>query len=241
MEVYKQAPLLVDLDAKIIRRRVTETVTYALTDRTIFAPHEEYGQLPDIGTIDGIPVVTTVREKGTILHVLEKNPTKSNVVMKLDFQRRLDNMKQQTARYILSQVLERLYDVKTLSHEIAETESWLSIPFEDDEQGATSLLRLAEREANRVVGYGLRVFLDGDFVCIDSFSPQPYRGVFLDNTGDVNAIYLPKYEKKDRQLKIFYVAGSRSYLYHRQLSENTQRKGFSMFLQKSGEPKNQKT
>ena len=80
-------------------------------DRTAFYPTSG-GQLHDLGTLAGQPVVDVVDEDERIAHVLAAPVTVEagrEVIGKVDWTRRFDHMQQHTGQHLLSAVFEDLF------------------------------------------------------------------------------------------------------------------------------------
>jgi len=91
-------------------------------EETIFYPLGG-GQLPDTGTIDGVPVIDVQEEEEIIYHVFESEPSfekGQKVRCQIDWERRFDFMQQHTGEHILSGVIENKLGYKNVGFEINE-------------------------------------------------------------------------------------------------------------------------
>ncbi len=115
-----------EFEARVLERRTVDGRTAVVLDQTAFYP-ESGGQPWDLGTIDGIPVLQVLDDDGTILHVLERNPSADGVAGKVDGTRRFDHMQQHTGQHVLSQAFIEIMNGETRSFHLGGETSTLEI------------------------------------------------------------------------------------------------------------------
>ncbi len=88
---------------------------------TAFYP-EGGGEPGDIGTLNKIPVLDTIKEKdGTIYHIVDSEiAAQSKVHGKIDWKRRYDLMQFHTAQHLISSTFWELYKAETISVHVSE-------------------------------------------------------------------------------------------------------------------------
>src|SRR3990172_8336460 len=88
-----------------------------ILDRTAFYPTSG-GQLHDVGTLSGSPVIDVVDRDQIVAHVLGEPLTVgagAEVRGEIDWNRRFDHMQQHTGQHLLSAVVEDMLDLATVS------------------------------------------------------------------------------------------------------------------------------
>jgi alanyl-tRNA synthetase len=136
-------------DATIVRTEPRGGRTAVWLDRTAFYPTSG-GQPHDTGTLAGLPIVDVFDdEDGDVVHVVDgiAPAVGAQVHGQIDSARRLDHMQQHTGQHLLSAVLERLFDAKTVSVHLGSTASTIDI----DREMSGAQLADAERESNAAI------------------------------------------------------------------------------------------
>lgn len=117
-------------------------------DTSFFYP-ESGGQLSDSGTVDGIPLLgLTTAPDGTVIHTLGERPPARRLLCVIDEQTRLSHMRSHTGQHILSAVIDRLFNAKTVSFHMSDCFSTIDAegcPFDGD------ALKKIQAEVNEVI------------------------------------------------------------------------------------------
>ena len=194
-------------------------------DRTAFYPTSG-GQLHDIGTLGGVPVVDVVDEDGRVAHLLAAPLTPGPVTGEIDRARRFDYMQQHSGQHLLSAVLEELYGAATVSVHMGTEISTvdLAVPLLSDEQ-----LRAAELRANEVItenrsltvtfedaaaAQGLRKATARTgvirIVSIEGLDRSACGGTHVRKTGEIGVILLRKVDKMRGNVRLEFLCGQRA-------------------------------
>lgn len=118
-----------------------------ILDKTGFYP-ESGGQPCDIGTIDGVPVLSVYEEGSTIFHELETPLDKKHVEAQIDFERRFDHMQQHSGQHILSASFRTLTEYETIAFHLGKNESTIDLR---TDSFTHELLEQVEHLANQIV------------------------------------------------------------------------------------------
>jgi alanyl-tRNA synthetase len=197
-------------------------------DRTAFYPTSG-GQLHDLGTLAGQPVVDVVDEDERIAHVLAAPVTVDagrEVIGKVDWTRRFDHMQQHTGQHLLSAVFEDLFNAKTVSVHFGDASSTLDL--ETDAMSAQSIEK-AERRANLVIAEnrpvavtfedaatatGLRKASDRTgtlrIVTIADVDRSACGGTHVRATGEIGGLLIRGTERTKKALRVEFVCGLRA-------------------------------
>ncbi len=121
-----------------------------VVEASLFYP-EKGGQPCDLGSINGLPLNSVTEKDGVILHWLEAKPDfkpGDRVSMEVDGARRIDHSQQHSGQHLLSAILERKYDIHTLSFHLGLSYSTIdvSIPAMDRD-----MLSAVEEEAESFI------------------------------------------------------------------------------------------
>ncbi|HUR34510.1 MAG TPA: alanyl-tRNA editing protein, partial [Vicinamibacterales bacterium] len=147
--LYYDHPSLRTFDAIVLRTEARPGHGAIWLDRTAFYPTSG-GQPFDTGTIGGLPVVNVEDDDGgDVVHVVTGPlPEAGSAVQgEIDWMRRFDHMQQHTGQHLLSAVLERAFNARTVSFHLGADSSTIDL----DRELTPAELAGGEREANRVV------------------------------------------------------------------------------------------
>jgi alanyl-tRNA synthetase len=195
-------------------------------DQTAFYPTSG-GQLNDLGTLGGIPVVDVVDEDSRIAHVLAHALDAPTVVAgAIDWHRRFGHMQQHTGQHLLSAVFEDLFGMKTVSVHFGDSHSTLDL--EADSLGADRLARV-ERRANEIIAEnravtvsfedagsatGLRKAVDRAgtlrVISIDGLDRSACGGTHVRATGEIGCALLRGTERIRKTIRVEFLCGLRA-------------------------------
>ncbi len=235
--LYYSNPYLREVSSTVVDiKDLGNGLVDVLLDRTIFYP-EGGGQPSDRGLIEGegfVIEVTNVKEREDIWHegILEgRLPQKGEeVVLKLDWEWRYENMKNHTGQHILSAVLKKFYDLDTTGFQIFEDYNKIEVNGKIDWEMITTV----EIEVNRLISKGIPVtveefkYLPEDIVrtlrkhvskvtdrirvvSIEDVDKTPCGGTHVRNTSEIGFLKVIRFYKKSKSLwRIEFVAGNRA-------------------------------
>jgi alanyl-tRNA synthetase len=151
--LYYNDPALVSFEANITGSGTRDGRPWVTLDRSAFYPTSG-GQLHDLGTLNGIPVVEVLEDdSGEVVHLLEGplGSPEEKISGEVDPERRRHFRQQHTAQHILSQAFFRLYDLQTKSVHLGLEYAAVELPADEisDDKLAT-----AETLANDVIRAG---------------------------------------------------------------------------------------
>lgn len=196
-------------------------------DETAFYPTSG-GQLNDLGTINGVPVLDVIDEDDRVAHVLASAlPADATTVDgHIDWIRRYDFMQQHTGQHLLSAMFEDRYGWPTVSVHFGTESSTLDITAPNWD---ASRLEEAERFVNELIAEnreilvsfedarsakGLRKPSDRDgtlrIVSIADLDRSACGGTHVRHTGEIGAVLLRRAEKNKTFLRIEFLCGMRS-------------------------------
>jgi alanyl-tRNA synthetase len=197
-------------------------------DRTALYPTSG-GQLHDIGTLAGQPVIDVVDEGDRVAHLLAAAAAVDigrEVNGKVDWTRRFDHMQQHTGQHLLSAVFEDLFGAKTVSVHFGDATSTLDL--ETDSMSPQSLER-AERRANLVIAEnrpvsvtfedaatanGLRKASDRTgtlrIVTIADLDRSACGGTHVRATGEIGGLLIRGTERTKKAIRVEFVCGLRA-------------------------------
>lgn len=194
-------------------------------DRTAFYPSSG-GQLHDIGTLGGVPVIEVVDEEDRIAHVLTDPVLPGPVRGFIDWTRRFDFMQQHSGQHLLSAVFHDRFGLATISVHMGTEVSTVDL---DTASLTPAQIVAAEEIANQIVtenrsisvtfaeasGHlGLRkaVAREGTIriVSIDDLDRSACGGTHVRATGEIGAILIRKLEKIRGSVRLEFLCGSRA-------------------------------
>jgi alanyl-tRNA synthetase len=214
-------------DAKVLCARRGPEGWETVIDRTCFYPGGG-GQPPDRGTLAG-RVLVAIEERGDeVVHVLDGEPSGTEVHGELDAARRLDFMVQHTAEHLLSQCLLAAGNLPTVSVHFGDETATIEVTAEEvpgtvlaeAERRANAIARenrkVSTREVDRETALGLplrRRPPEGDrlrIVQIDGCDMAACGGVHVASTGHVAPVKISGVERIRGRTRIHFLAGERA-------------------------------
>lgn len=225
-KLYLQDSYLAEVESTVRRKEFTEGHFRIYLDRTIFAP-EGGGQPRDTGTINGVEVLDIIAEPEEIVHVVKCDPGEGPARLRIDFARRYEVMQQHTGQHLLSQALEKLFGIRTLSFSITGEHASIelgrgTLTTEEIERTETECQRiifenrpvkifesddpsrLNLRKPSKVEGGKIRV------VEIDGFDQSACGGTHVRASGEIGMVKIIRTDRVRSNIRIYYVAGSRA-------------------------------
>lgn len=245
--LYYQDSYLKEFRAKILKKIKIDNQPAVVLDETAFYPTSG-GQPHDKGVIQDVPVVEVVEEGDEIIHILKeelKEEINSEVVGKIDWERRFDHMQQHSGQHILSAAFEKLWNADTVSFYLGDEICTLDIM----KGNITSEeVKKAEILSNNIVleNKPIKVYFvdqeranelnlrkippqkeDIRIVEIKDFDVCACCGTHCGTTGEVGLIKILKWEKKGVKIRLDFICGKRSlkdYYWKNELIKNISNK-----------------
>lgn len=119
-QLYYEDAYIKEIDTKVVDCIPIKDSFGIILEQTIFYP-EGGGQPGDQGTINGLPVFDTIKQKGKILHLMkEKIAPGLQVKVIIDWAKRYDLMQFHTAQHLISGVFWELLQAETMSVHVSE-------------------------------------------------------------------------------------------------------------------------
>ncbi len=222
--LFDENVYLTTTQAKVIDRIEGAVVL----DQTIFFPIGG-GQSADKGTINDIEVTDVKEKDGVIYHYLSEQPKSDEVILTIDWNKRLDEMQQHCGEHILSGIIKKKYDGNnkgfhmgkefvTIDMDIKITDEML-IAIEDDANeviynNLSLEITYADDESevdlpvrkDVTVDENIRIVTIPEVDCVACCGTHPLR------TGEVGIIKLYKVEKNKGYHRIYFKCGKRALL-----------------------------
>lgn len=227
---YGQRSLL-EHRARVLSVSGSGGFTDLVLDSTIFYP-EGGGQPWDLGTIEGLPLVSVTEESGRILHRLAgalELKTGDQVSLVLDAKRRRDHSQQHSGQHLLSAILERRFGVHTLSFHLGSAASTIDVSCPDPDSG---VFAEAEATADAFIATDrpFRVHLcppedssrfdlrkqppQGEaelrIVEIDAYDWVPCCGTHVSSCSELRTLKILSTERYKGNTRLYFVAGDRA-------------------------------
>jgi alanyl-tRNA synthetase len=188
-------------------------------DQSAFYPTSG-GQLHDLGTLNGIPVVDVIDEEdGRVAHLLAAPLTAETVQGQIDWSRRFDFMQQHSGQHLLSAVIPQPTVSVHLGLELStidvEADKLDLAAIEDRANAAVfSNLPLSVTYEDAATATGLRKATGRTgairIVTIDGLDRSACGGTHVRATGEIGPILLRKTEKMRGNLRIHFLCGHRA-------------------------------
>lgn len=235
IKLYLDNAYLKECNAKIIDKFERDNKTNIILDKTIFFPSQIAGQAGDSGQINGIEVENVYEDKGKIVHTLIREINSTSVNLKIDWDKRFDNMQQHMAEHLLTYAFEHLYNANRKNFNLGKEFSTIDLELKklDD-----NIINLVEDYVNRIVFSAFDIYSrfipkseaekngikisakvtseEIRIVEINSFFKKACLGTHLYNTGEIGLIKVIDYEEINNLYRIKFLAGFRTLHYFRQ-------------------------
>jgi len=230
--LYYQDSYLKEFEAQILKKIKIGNQPAVILDRTAFYPTSG-GQPFDKGVIQDTPVVEVVEEGEEIIHILKeeiKEDINSEVVGRIDWERRFDHMQQHSGQHILSGALMELWGIETVSFHLGEEVCTLDIV---KEKLTEEEIEKAEKCANEIIFNNRPVkcyFVEGEeevkrlnlrkmpdrkgkirIIEVEDFDLSACGGTHCRATGEVGLIKVTKWEKRGEKIRLEFVCGRRTW------------------------------
>jgi alanyl-tRNA synthetase len=201
-------------------------------DRTVFYPTSG-GQPYDIGVIQDVSVVEVVEEGKEIIHILKeelKEEINSEVIGKIDWERRFDHMQQHTGQHILSGALMKIWEAETVSFHLGEKLCTLDIAKDNLTSGEAYQV---EELANRIIFEDRLIkcsFVEGEdelksfdlrkipdrkgkirIIEVKNFDFSACGGTHCRASGEVGLIKITRWEKRGNEIRLEFICGKRAW------------------------------
>jgi len=229
--LYYEDSYLKEFRAKVLKKIKMDNRPAVVLGETAFYPTSG-GQPYDKGVIQDVPVVEVVEEGDEIIHILKEKlieKINSEVVGKIDWERRFDHMQQHLGQHILSGALMKLWGVETVSFHLGEEVCTLDIAKEElTEEEA----KKAEECANEIIFDNKTVkcyFVEGEeelkelnlrkvpektgkirIIEVEDFDFSACGGTHCRATGEVGMIKITKWEKRGEKIRLEFICGRRA-------------------------------
>ncbi|NLM06985.1 MAG: alanyl-tRNA editing protein [Tissierellia bacterium] len=235
IKLYLDNAYLKECNAKIVEKFERENKTNVILDKTVFFPSQVAGQAGDSGEINGIEVENVYEDKGKIVHTLVRDINSTSVNLKIDWEKRFDNMQQHMAEHLLTYAFEHLYKANRKNFNLGKEFSTIDLEIKNLDY---NIINLIEDYVNRIVfsafkihsrfipkpeagrnGIKLSPKVTADeirIVEIDSFFKKACLGTHLNNTGEIGLIKIIGTEEIDNLKRIKFLAGFRTLYYFRE-------------------------
>lgn len=228
IKIYENDPYMKELESNVIKIIESDGSFLVVLDRTIFFP-EGGGQPCDMGYIDDVRVSYVYEKDGIVYHKVDKEISEKKVLIKLDYDRRLDHMQQHCGEHILSGVFLKLYGGKNKGFHMGEDYVTADIDLEDITE---EMVKKAEEQANKDIYESrevktyvvdkeqaerlplrkeLKVDSDIRIVEIDGVDMVACCGTHPKLTSEVGIIKVLKTEKYKKMTRVYFVCGMRAF------------------------------
>jgi alanyl-tRNA synthetase len=237
--VYWAEPLTWEFEARITQKTSLGHSQFEVTlDKSYFYPTGG-GQPHDTGTLGEARVVDVFRaEDGTVVHRVVGDISGPLVTAQIDRDRRLGHMQHHSAQHIVSRALEHLLELETLSARIS-ADSPSTVDVSDVELSSADLTQV-ERLANQLVfeNRPIKTYfiteaqletvplrrppkVSGQIrvVEVEAFDYSACGGTHCPYTGMIGLIKIVKTERKNKKLRLHFVAGQQALTYFRHYQE----------------------
>lgn len=225
--LYYDDPYLVEFTARILRRLQVGSQPGVILDRTAFYPNAG-GQLPDRGTLNGVPVLDVQEIEGDIVHILASPLEGDEAKGHVDHDVRFDHMQQHTGQHILSTAFLDLLGAETVSFHMGEEISTIDLNRPDlspeevrrVEEAANAVVfadrpvtaRIMSMEEAMTLGLRKPPAVSGAVrvVEVEGTDRSACGGTHCRRSGEVGPIVIRKWERRGNESRVEFLCGWRA-------------------------------
>ena len=196
---------------------------YELEDTIFFV--EGGGQLKDVGTINGVELISCYEYDGHIYHEVASEIEGDEVELWLDENHRYISKQGHTAQHLLSAAIFELYHIPTVSHHYNLKGSYIDVQIDDlsfeklqlaedwvnqriREHRNINILYPTQEEFEKLpIHHTLKVETDIRIVHIEGVEYNPCKGLHVSNTSEVQMLVVLGKEKVKDTTRIHYMFG----------------------------------
>ncbi len=215
---------LESLQTKILEKgQLDGYYAYELEDTIFYV--EGGGQLPDLGTINGIQVEHVIEKNEKIYHLTKKEVTGQNVDLKVDLKHRYRSAQGHSAQHLLSLAFYELYGYQTISHHYDLEGSAIDL---DGKELTEEMCKVAQDYCQKQIQNNLAIKCfyptkteleqlpihktlpnqkNIRIVEIEGLEYNPCMGMHVDRLGELNMLCVMGYEKIRGVYRVYYKAG----------------------------------
>ncbi len=230
---YLDEPLKLEFEAEIVHKTdLAGGQIGVILKKTYFYPTGG-GQTHDTGMLGQGRVVDVFKDQeGNVLHTVDRDISGPIVAAKIDYERRLGNMQHHSGQHILSQAIEEVLGLETISAKIsAATPATIDVPaakisptdLERVESLANSILFenraiksyfITEAEV-KTTPFRRPPAVKGQIrvVEIEAFDYSACGGTHCPMTGMVGLIKILKTERTRGKIRVYFIAGQQALSY----------------------------
>ena len=200
--LYISHPQINQISAKIVKRKYEDENTKIILDRSIFMPKSPYllDENPKISENELLDV-EFINEN--LVHTIKNKPQKSLVKLYIDKEKRKKNLSYNTAFYIFKSLFKRFYNTDQVSLKIKKTHGQIKVANFYENFNPIDFLKIF----NKIIDLGLKINKDKDFVWINGLDKFENSGVYLNNTKDLEGIFILSTEQIEKNLFIDFITG----------------------------------
>ena len=229
--LYLQDPQKLEFKSNVVQiLNLQDGNLGVILDQTYFYPTGG-GQNHDTGSLGKAKVIDVIKdeERHAVIHVLDREIPQGPVKASIDRERRFRHMQHHTAQHLLTQCIERLFDLETVSAHInGYSTSTIDIPpcqlTREDLNKADVLANQIIYENRRVKSYFVspdeldhiplrkqpQVSEEIRIVEIESFDYSACGATHCLNTGTIGMIKILKTENQNQKTRLHFIAGIRA-------------------------------
>lgn len=196
-------PEITQIKANIISRRSQGENTQLILDRTIFLPKSDM-TVNERGNISGLDLISVEEKKDNIIHLVKGKPSKSEVILNLNYNDRLRNLSYNSAFVLFNIVMESFYNFKDIK--LSLTDELASMVIEDFFDVFDK--RLIENQMNFIIQKSLPITSQKGITNIYPIGDSINNGICFDNTGKIRGFKILYQEYQSNNLYIEFFAGS---------------------------------
>lgn len=200
--LYISHPQINQISAKIIKRKYEDNNTKIILDRSIFMPKSSY-LLDENPKISENELLDVKFINGNLVHTIKNKPQKSSVELYIDQEKREKNLSYNTAFYIFKSLFKRFYNTDQVSLKIKKTHGQIKVANFYENFNPIDFLKIF----NKIIDLGLKINKDKDFVWINGLDKFENSGVYLNNTKDLEGIFILSTEQIEKNLFIDFITG----------------------------------